>query len=246
MYTDGDVAQRAATPYPMALSLWATAGTTSAARPWYFKLVWQNNCQDPAYQWPNCGFVLYPDDPQYLPNLAVDASSQAATIKSVALAAFKKAFSSYPVNVSEGTPNTGDDYVYVKDGNRTDNGTTLCGVTTAGAHDSNAYYLKNMEEAQWSLPIVLNTAQDVQNALGRTDLMRAIGAGIGNTAAHETGHQFFLNGYGMEDSSTNTYNGAAGCDPTTAGGYFYGFGPISWEPVTANAWKTTLGTGWHR
>ena len=36
---------------------------------------------------------------------------------------------------------------------------------------------------------------------------------------------------------THTYNGPAGCDPTTAGGYFYGFGPISWESVTVNAWK---------
>ena len=57
-----------------------------------------------------------------------------------------------------------------------------------------------MEQAQWALPIVLNTSQDVQNALGRADLMKAIGAGIGNNAAHEIGHQFFLTGYGMDDA----------------------------------------------
>jgi hypothetical protein len=101
-----------------------------------------------------------------------------------------------------------------------------------------------MEQSQWALPILLNTLQDVQNALGRVDLMRAIGTGIGNNAAHEIGHQFFLTGFGMDDSSTNTYNGQ-GCDGGRAR-WVYGFGPISWESVTANAWKSTLGTGWHK
>ena len=65
-------------------------------------------------------------------------------------------------------------------------------------------FLASMEEAQWPLPITVITAQDVQNALGRTDLMQAIGGDMGNTAAHEIGHQFFLSGSGMDDASTPT------------------------------------------
>lgn len=101
-----------------------------------------------------------------------------------------------------------------------------------------------MEEAQWALPIQLRTAQDVQNALLRADLINAIGAGIGNTAAHEIAHQFFLTASGMDDSSTHTYNGI-GCDGENAP-WQYGRGEIHWGSVTANAWKSTLGTGWHR
>jgi hypothetical protein len=81
--------------------------------------------------------------------------------------------------------------------------------------------------------------------MGRMDLMRAIGTGIGNTAAHELGHQFFQMKNGMEDTSRNTYSGAVGCDPRTAGRWHYGFGPISWEPVTADAWQKALANGWH-
>ncbi len=63
-----------------------------------------------------------------------------------------------------------------------------------------------------------------QNALKRIDLMIAIGAGIGNNGAHEIGHQFFLDGHGMDDSSKNTYNGQ-GCDGEKSR-CVYGFGPI--------------------
>ena len=213
-----------------------------AARPWYFKLIWQNNCAQSS--WP-CGFVLYPDNPQYLPNLAIDASSQAGTIKSAALAALKKAFDKYPVSVGEGTPDTGDNRAWVEDGISFENGVSRCGGTfQVNQHDSTIYYLANMEQAQWALPIVLNTSQDVQNALGRADLMKAIGAGIGNNAAHEIGHQFFLKGYGMDDGSTNTYNGQ-GCEGATAP-WVYGLGPIQWEDVTASAWNNVLGAGWHK
>jgi len=109
--------------------------------------------------------------------------------------------------------------------------------------DSNVFYKQNMLMSQFAIPVVLNTAQDVQNAVGRADLMKAIGTGIGNTAAYETGHQFFGSTNGMEDTSVNTYNGAPGCDPRTNGPYDYGFGPISWEPITAGAWQNRLGGG---
>lgn len=210
------------------------SGNGTAARPWYFKLVWQN------------AFSLYPDNPQYLPNLTVDATSQAAAIRAAALAAFKKAFVQYPVDASEGRANTGDNRANVQNLYSFNQDGESCGLSSGlpGSHDSNVYYLANMEQAQWALPVQLYTAQDVQNALNSVALMKAIGSGVGNNAAHEIGHQFFLAGYGMDDASTSTYNGK-GCDGEIAP-WVYGFGPISWESLTANAWQSALGGGWHK
>jgi hypothetical protein len=136
----------------------------------------------------------------------------------------------------------------VVDGYLFDGTKQYCGATSpyGVSNDSSVYYRMHMEMAQFALPVTLITPQDVQNALTNLSLMRAIGTGIGNTAAHEIGHQFFLLANGMEDSSTNTYNGTAGCDPRAAGGYNYGFGPIQWENVTADAWKNILKGGGHR
>ena len=100
-----------------------------------------------------------------------------------------------------------------------------------------------MEQAQWALPILLRTRPDTESALGRIDLMKAIGAGIGNTAAHEIGHQFFSSVLGMDDSSTHTYNGQ-GCDGSKAT-WNYGIGEIHWGNVTAGAWQRRLQGGWH-
>ena len=154
------------------------------------------------------------------------------------------------VKVSEGAAGTGDHRANIEDFYKYDQSTGVeyCGVTQPlpGITNSTVYYRRHMEMAQFALPIALVTAQDVQNALGRTDLMKAIGTGIGNTAAHELGHQFFGNTNGMEDTSTGTYNGAPGCDPRTAGAYYYGFAGIMWESVTFNAWKSVLGAGWHK
>jgi len=64
-------------------------------------------------------------------------------------------------------------------------------------------------------------SQDVQNALSRgSDLMKAIGAGIGNNAAHELAHQFLRQFYGMDDSSAivTTENQ---CDGDKAPGSMY-------------------------
>lgn len=242
MYQQGSVERVLAGTISMATSLWAQAGAnpsgnSTAARPWYFKLVWKNDCAaSPA----NCGFTLYPDNPRYLPNLATGATSQAATIKSAALAAFKKAFNDYPVNADEGRPDTGDHRVNVIDGQDINH---PCGRSDnlPGRTFSEVFYLMAMEQAQWALPIGLVNAQDVQNALGRGDLMKAIGAGIGNNAAHELVHQFLLDHYGMDNSSTNTYNGRD-CNGATAR-WVYGIGPIRWEDVTANALKNSLGAG---
>ena len=244
-YQQGSVERLSSAPLLMAQSLWAQSGGSpsqnrTAARPWYFKLVWLNNC---AAQSPPCGFVLYPDNPEALPNLSIDATSQATTIKVAALTALKKAFDQYPVNASEGSDGTGDHRVKVIDGYDINN---PCGRTVPlpGIKTSDVFYLASMEQAQWALPILLTTSQDVQNALGRLDLMKAIGTGIGENAAHEVGHQFLLGSSGMDDNSTNTYN-SKGCDGDRAP-WVYGKGPVNWEDVTQQALKNILGTGWHK
>jgi hypothetical protein len=248
-YRDGPVEELALTQVDAAMSLWAFAlfgggganqsGNNTAARPWYFKLVWQNNCA--TVPWP-CGFVLYPDNPRALDGLAVDATSQATAIKNAALSALKKAYEGYNVDVSEGRTGTGDHQVNVIDGYSL---ASPCGQTQnyPSITFSDVFYLAAMENAQWALGIVLKTPQDVQNALGSMRLMDAIGAGIGNNAAHELAHQFLLKKYGMDDSSTNTYNGAD-CNGATAP-WVYGIGPINWEGVAAGALKNSLGTGYH-
>jgi hypothetical protein len=236
----------------MALTLCAwlgciPSGNGTAARPWYFKLIWQNDCS--TVPWP-CGFALYPGKPEAKSNLAVDASSQAGVIESAALAAFKKAFDKYPVSVSEGTPNTGDNRAVVVDGVKFDprpgGGGQACGLSSpwAGGHESNVYYITHMVWAQWAMNLVLGMFQAVQQAVDNTALMEAIGTGIGTTAAHETVHQFFADGWGMDDTSQNTYNGQ-GCSGDKSP-WVYGFGPIQWEDVTAAALKNKLGAGWHR
>jgi hypothetical protein len=244
-YQTGSVKQILSNALNKARTLWAQLGggpsrNNAAGRPWYFKLVWQNNCS--SSPWP-CGFVLYPDNPQYKPELAADAASQATAIKTAALATLEKAFDKFPVDMKEGAPNTGDHRVNVIDGSdvahpcgRSDN---IPGKTV-----SEVFYLASMERAQWALPILLNTAQDVQNALGRADLMKAIGAGVGNNAAHELAHQFLLSSSGMDDTSKNTYNGRD-CDGDTAP-WVYGIGAIGWETVTNGVLQKALGAGWHK
>jgi hypothetical protein len=240
LYQNGAVARVVDNPVPTAQTLWAQAGANpsrngTAARRWYFKLVWLNNCSSgPA----PCGFTLYPKSPPFTADRAIDVSSQAITIKTAALDAFRKAFDKYPVDVSEGSAGTGDHRVNVLDGYDLDR----CGRTPGlGGTVSDVFYRRAMEEAQRALPIVLVTAQDVQNALSRVDLMKAIGSAIGNNAAHELAHQFLLDGYGMDDTSTNTYNGKD-CYGDTAR-WVYGFGPIAWEDVTASELKKKLGAG---
>jgi hypothetical protein len=78
-----------------------------------------------------------------------------------------------------------------------------CGLSNPfpGSHDSNIYYETNMLQAQWALNVVINSPQDLTRALKRADLIAAIGAGIGNNAAHEIAHQFFQDTSGMDDNS---------------------------------------------
>src|ERR1700730_1786531 len=97
--------------------------------------------------------------------------SQSTTIKTAALNAFRQAYDKYPVNVSEGSACTGDHRVRVLDGY---DSAHPCGRTSGlgGVTFSDVFYKKAMEQAQLALPIVLVTAQDVQNALTRINSQR--------------------------------------------------------------------------
>jgi hypothetical protein len=75
-------------------------------------------------------------------------------------------------------------------------------------------YINIMLEAQNALNIVINNAQDEAAAIGRPDLIDAIGSGIGNTAAHELAHQFLLECCDM-DSNPSIATGS-NPDPTQA------------------------------
>ena len=59
-------------------------------------------------------------------------------IKSAALEALKKAFDKYPVSVSEGSANTGDNRVTVADGSSFEGGVDRCGKRTAGTEAASA------------------------------------------------------------------------------------------------------------
>lgn len=210
------------------------SGTGVSARPWYFMLVWQNS------------FVLYPDNPRVLSNLQVDITFQATTMKAAALAALKKAFTYYPVTVYEGAANTGDHRANVVDGSYFEGGSDACGLSSpyGVSVDSSVYYVANMQQAQWALPITLYSAQDVQNAANNLGLIDYIGTGIGNNAAHEIAHQFLVGSYGMDDNSTYTYNGQ-GCDGALSPWVYSGSG-IHWESITAGALTQNLVGGWHK
>ena len=111
---------------------------------------------------------------------------------------------------------------------------------------SRAYYLVNMEQAQWALN--LQTAQPTQ------DLLQAIGEGVGNNAAHEIGHQLttgfsasgeVVGGMGLDDGSVNTYNGA-NCAGGSAPWVFTGVGtdgqtPIHWGTNADQSLTNILG-----
>src|ERR1035441_9787106 len=95
-YQDGPVDQVAVPPILMALTLWAQAGAnpsgnSTASRPWYFILSFQND------------FTFTPAYPNLLSNLTTDISYRASLIKQIALQEIRDAYSGVPVIVVEGS-----------------------------------------------------------------------------------------------------------------------------------------------
>jgi hypothetical protein len=99
-------------------------------------------------------------------------------------------------------------------------------------------------------------AVNATNGSPTDTLLQAIGAGIGNNAAHEIAHQLktkfsrfpgkVIGGMGMDDKWIDTYNGS-GCDGSKQPWVYTGFGtdanktPIHWENVADQSLTNILG-----
>ncbi len=102
---------------------------------------------------------------------------------------------------------------------------------------SRIFYPPNMAQAQHAVNITTATPTPTQ----LETLVRAIGEGIGNNAAHEIGHQlvnFFnrfpgkiINGMDMNDNSVDTYNGGSCADPAV-------FTGVGTDGITRIHWST--------
>ena len=169
--------------------------------------------------------ILADNPPHGTVNLTSD---QIALIERNAANAFRLAFAPYSVTV-DATGRQALHTAYVGG-----EPSLYCGWTpglTPGV--SQVYYQKHVTEAQ-------DAVGDDQGE-PTTQLLGAIGEGIGNSAAHEVGHQLvnqysfsgkIVNGMDLDDSSIGTYNGAScsGVDnPAVYTGYGSGGTPIHWS-----------------
>jgi hypothetical protein len=182
----------------------------TATRALDIELVWLDHNDGNDLQ---VGFEFYTDYPQIDLSmqsnpikLAVSWPDSVVLMKQEAVAALVDAFAPLPVYVGTGHKGTNTAYV-VGQYPSMENGSVPCAATNvAGASASSVYYLRNMEQAQWALK-----NGNLTNSLGvfvNDSLIRAIGTGIGNNAAHEFGHQFNI--VGMDDppsGPSGTFNG---------------------------------------
>jgi hypothetical protein len=115
-----------------------------------------------------------------------------------------------------------------------------CGLTTYPRNASTAWYSCNLTEAQFALNLDNTNLSQNTGSTSFASLMKAVGEGIGNTAAHEIGHQFLDDSLpcGMNDDPNlkGVYNGGsadAGDDPSMYTGVGPNGQPLSWSPTTA-------------
>jgi hypothetical protein len=204
VYRIGSAERLAAIPVVGAGTFWAQvkgnpSGNNAFPRPWSFILNFDSQID----------FNFTPAYPQYLPALNTSISSQTSSIKKAAVAAFKKAYDQWPVVVAEGRAGTGDVRVQVQQ--VAGNG-VACGSTDNNHiphNQSYVFYDCTMKNAQWALPVSITNAQEETSALGRQDLIQAIGRGIGSHAAHEAAHLFLGACCRMDAVITTTDQGAA-------------------------------------
>lgn len=115
-------------------------------------------------------------------------------------------------------------------------------------------YLRNMMEAQDTLQLIINNAQDLNAALAQGSIIRAIGRGIGNIAAHEITHHFLLRCCGMDadptkdENAKGTFN-ATGCSGVRDPSPWTGYWPdprilLHWQQPALEVLGRCLGGGW--
>jgi hypothetical protein len=175
-------------------------------------------------------------------------SAQQDVIKQNALNSLRLAFSAYNVSVNQGRQGTNTVYI-VGQYPSIQNGSIPCadtfsltGIFLPGI--SRDYYLVNMEQAQKAL--------GVQSPSPTQDILAAIGEGLGNNAAHEIAHQLVnafgasgkvVNGMGLHDDSTDTYNGGSCQEPENPWVFtsYYNGVPISWGADAVTSLTNILG-----
>lgn len=200
-----------------------------------FELVWCENgsCSDLTDTNKNIAFNVRADDPPH--GVLTLSAAQVSVIKSQALSALQAAFNQYNVNVGVG--GRGSNTVYVTGDLKFDACAETTGNNTAV---SRVYYPDNMSQAQYALNMTNGGVTDT--------LLKAIGEGIGNNAAHEIAHQLknlfsrfgkVVGNMGLDDDSVDTYNGAS-CDGSKDPWVYTGVGtdadktPIHWEMGNAD------------
>jgi hypothetical protein len=227
-------------------SLWSWFGgnpgsTGTAARPWFFRLTWQND------------FTFTPGYPTNMPDLTTGINQWATTIKQFALQEAQDAYSGVnPVTVFEGESG-GDAVVTIV--NRIP-GVEVCGGTNPNnTVQHQVDYVSNMSEAQAALQVTITNLQNEQAVLASdTSLFQAIGRGIGTTAAHEIAHQFLILCCDMDANprtdlnARGTFN-ATGCNGLADPSPWTGYWPspkidLHWEAPTLNALGQCFGKGW--
>jgi len=235
----------------MALSLSANAGANpsgnrTAARPWWFLLSFTND------------FTFTPAYPNPLTNLTTDISNDALSIKRAALQELRDAYTGTALTVVEGGSG-GDVLAAVVDHQTLIPNSPDCGATTQGTLNGKwshqVDYSMNMIGAQNAYQVVINNAQDESTVLAqRPDVIRAIGRGLGASAAHEIAHRFLWKCCTMDSDpqsdpdARGTFN-ATGCDGLTDPSPWTGYWPdpkilLHWEPPALNALGQCLNGGW--
>ena len=115
-------------------------------------------------------------------------------------------------------------------------------------------YLRNMMEAQDAVQLIINTQQDLTAALAQGSIIRAIGRGIGNIAAHEIAHHFLVRCCAMDanpevdENAKGTFN-ATGCSGERDPSPWTGYWPdprilLHWQQPALEALGRCLGGGW--
>jgi hypothetical protein len=184
-------------------------------------------------------YYVRADDP---PHTTITLTSdQQGVIKQNAKNAFQLAFANYNVKLNTGHLGTNTAYVV-------GTGDMACGGTeTARISWSRVFYPSNMMQAQHAINITTSTPTPDQLKA----LLQSIGEGIGNNAAHELGHQLLnrfaasekvVGGMGMDDQTTNTYNGSACTDPAVFTGIGTDGTSIHWEVNAKQSLTNILGT----
>jgi hypothetical protein len=156
------------------------------------------------------------------------------SLKNMALAAARTAFAGYAVDFSEVPPgNQYDREVHVKNTSDKGDGATFPVYKYSDVH----FWTVNSTMA--ALPelgcgTVNIDVCAVQTGRPRSELITALGRGVGNTAAHELGHQAGLN--------FNSHTGGMDCydSPSAVGQYAKFFGTLRWSNNAKEMMRRTL------